>query len=162
MDAMNKAIFLDRDGIINKEIGDYVYKLEEFEINEGVVEALKYWRSKGYKLIIITNQGGIAKGMYSHEDVHLLHQYLHTFLNQEGIHLDAIYYSPHHPDFGNSLSRKPGSLMIEKALARFDLDPKQSVMIGDRPRDIEAAEGAGVRGILVDANTDLRSLVERV
>ncbi|MBI1222631.1 MAG: HAD-IIIA family hydrolase [Bacteroidetes bacterium] len=159
---MNKAIFLDRDGIINKEIGDYVYKLEEFEINEGVVEALKYWRSKGYKLIIITNQGGIAKGMYSHEDVHLLHQYLHTFLNQEGIHLDAIYYSPHHPDFGNSLSRKPGSLMIEKALARFDLDPKQSVMIGDRPRDIEAAEGAGVRGILVDANTDLRSLVERV
>lgn len=162
MSGINKAIFLDRDGIINKEIGDYVYKLEDFEVNDGVVDALKYWRSKGYLLIVITNQGGIAKGLYDHHEVHMLHQYLHTFLNQEGLHLDEIYYSPHHSDFGNSLSRKPGSLMVERALARFDIDPSLSVMIGDRPRDIEAAAGAGVKGMLVEANIDLRTIMEEV
>ena len=146
---MNKAVFLDRDGIINKEIGEYVYRTEDFILNEGVVEALLFWQNSGYKLVVITNQGGIAKGLYSHEDVNALHQDLEGRLNAAGISLDAIYYSPHHPDFGNSLSRKPGSLMIERALARYAIDPALSVMIGDRIRDIEAAAGAGVRGILV-------------
>lgn len=157
---MNKAVFLDRDGIINKEIGDYVYRMEDFLINEGVIEALLFWKNSGYKLVVITNQGGIAKGIYTHEDVNRLHTYLKNTLNEAGVQLDAIYYSPHHSDFSNSLSRKPGSLMIERALARYEIDPTQSVMIGDRIRDIEAAEGAGVRGILVESNTDLSTLVK--
>lgn len=156
---MNKAVFLDRDGIINKEIGAYVYRQNDFILNEGVTEALHFWQDQGYKLIIITNQGGIAKSIYTHEDVRQLHQYLENLLNEAGVKLDAIYYSPHHPDFGNSLSRKPGSLMIERALARYSIDPSRSVMIGDRPRDVEAAEGAGVRGILVESNTDLRTIL---
>lgn len=159
---MNKAVFLDRDGIVNKEIGDYVYRLEDFEINDGLIEALKHWRSLGFKLIVITNQGGIAKGLYGHAEVHRMHDYLNSVLNQEGIHFDEIYYSPHHPDYGNSLGRKPGSLMIERGLARFNIDPAQSFMLGDRPRDIEAAEAVGVKGILVEANTDLRTLFDRV
>lgn len=156
---MNKAIFLDRDGIVNREIGDYVYRMEDFILNEGVIEALLFWKKSGYKLVVITNQGGIAKGLYSHEDVNTLHHYLRNTLNASGIALDAIYYSPHHSDIGNSLSRKPGSLMIERALARYAIDPSASVMIGDRIRDIQAAAGAGVRGILVEANTDLRTIL---
>jgi len=159
---MNRAVFLDRDGIINKEIGDYVYRLEDFEINDGVIDALKHWRSLGFKLIVITNQGGIAKGLYGHAEVHRVHDYLNSALNQEGIHFDEIYYSPHHHDYGNSLSRKPGSLMIERGLARFNIDPSKSFMIGDRPRDIEAAEAVGVKGYLIEANTDLRTLFDRV
>ncbi|HCS19953.1 MAG TPA: hypothetical protein DIW47_05225 [Bacteroidetes bacterium] len=157
---MNKAVFLDRDGIINKEIGAYVYGQNDFILNEGVIEALHFWQSRGYKLIVITNQGGIAKGIYTHADVRKLHHYLENLLMEAGVKLDAIYYSPHHSDFSNSLSRKPGSLMIERALARYHIDPSLSVMIGDRPRDVEAAEGAGVRGILVESNTDLRALLE--
>lgn len=156
---MNKAVFLDRDGIINKEIGDYVYSKVDFIINEGVHEALSFWKKEGYLLIVITNQGGIAKKLYTHETVNELHEILKADLSRSGIVLDAIYYSPHHPETGNSLSRKPGSLMIERALAKFNIDPKQSFMIGDRMRDVEAAEGAGVRGILVEANTDLRTLI---
>ncbi|MHB1276932.1 MAG: D-glycero-alpha-D-manno-heptose-1,7-bisphosphate 7-phosphatase [Bacteroidia bacterium] len=157
---MNKAVFLDRDGIINKEIGAYVYRQKDFILNDGVEEALLFWQSRGYKLIVITNQGGIAKGMYTHDDVRRLHHYLEDLLNKAGVKLDAIYYSPHHSEISNSLSRKPGSLMIERALARYSIDPSQSVMIGDRPRDVEAAEGAGVRGILVDSNIDLRTMLD--
>jgi D-glycero-D-manno-heptose 1,7-bisphosphate phosphatase len=156
---MNKAVFLDRDGIINREIGDYVCRMEDFILNEGVIEALRFWKNSGYKLVVITNQGGIVKGLYSRETLNAMHDYLKTTLKAAGVELDAIYYSPHHPDFGNSLSRKPGSLMIERALARYDIDPALSVMIGDRSRDIQAAAGAGVRGILVESNTDLRTVL---
>ena len=159
---MRRAVFLDRDGILNKEIGDYITRLEDFEVNEGVTEALSYWQNQGFHLIVVTNQGGIAKGLYSHHELDRMHEYLRSVLNQGGVHLDEIYYSPHHPDFGNSLSRKPESLLIEKGLAKFRLDPGASYMIGDRPRDIEAAEKAGVKGILVEANTDLRSLIPLV
>ena len=115
MTARNKAIFLDRDGVINHDPGDYTRSLEEFKILPTVFETLKKLDDAGYLLVLITNQGGIAKGLYSHDDVNEIHTYLREKCIERGFRLTDVYYSPHHPVFGESLSRKPGSLMIEKA-----------------------------------------------
>jgi len=155
---MNKAVFLDRDGVINRDISDYTYRLEDFKILEGVIEAMKIFRDKGYKMIVITNQGGIGKKLYTHKDVHILHDHLIKILAAENIHLDEIYYCPHHPVSSNCLCRKPGSIMIEKALARFEIDPKQSYFIGDMDRDVEAGINAGVTPVKIESNTSLMKI----
>jgi D-glycero-D-manno-heptose 1,7-bisphosphate phosphatase len=156
----NKAVFLDRDGVVNRELGDYILRYEEFEILPELIPFLYEVKQRGYKVIIITNQAGIAKGLYDHKLVDACHSFLIEELAGHGLQLDEIYYCPHHPDFGNCLCRKPKSLLIEKALARFDLDPTASLMIGDKPRDVEAANGAGVRGFLVPPNPTLDQLLE--
>lgn len=154
--ALGKAILLDRDGIINHDPGDYTKSVEEFHILPTVLDALKQWKSAGYKLILITNQGGIAKGRYGHREVSEIHAVLQSACEAVGAPLDDIFYSPHHPDYGASLSRKPGSLMVEKALAKHRLDPDACWMFGDKVRDIECALGAGVRhGVLVEPNAPL-------
>ncbi len=159
---MKKAVFLDRDGVINREAGDYTWRMDDFELLDGVVPALKWFMDKGYDLFIITNQGGIAKGLYTREDVEKLHHHLQELLGKEGIVLKEIYYCPHHPDFGNCLCRKPGSLLIEKAMARFQVDAASSYFIGDRDRDVEAGSRAGVTGILVESNRPLTEVLEQV
>ncbi|MFZ4784822.1 MAG: D-glycero-alpha-D-manno-heptose-1,7-bisphosphate 7-phosphatase [Flavobacteriales bacterium] len=157
---MNKALFLDRDGVINHDPGDYTFSAEEFIILPTVIDALKLAQDKGYKIIIITNQGGIAKGLYTHETVHEIHEKLYRACEEKDIHITAIYYSPDHPEMSNSLSRKPESLMMERAIARYEVDVQQSVMIGDRDRDIECAAKVGVRGIKVPTNADLLDFVK--
>lgn len=159
---MNKALFLDRDGVINHDPDDYTYSLKEFHVLPTVIDALKLAASKGYKIILITNQGGIAKGLYTHETVHEIHDYFRELCKKSAVEITAIYYSPHHPDFGNSLSRKPGSLMVERAIARYDINPAKSVMIGDKQRDIDCAAKAGVPGILVPTNSDLLDYVKEL
>ncbi|MCH1575016.1 MAG: HAD family hydrolase [Flavobacteriales bacterium] len=150
------AILLDRDGVINHDPGDYTKSLAEFRILPTALEAMKAWYSAGFKLIIITNQGGIAKGKYTHEAVAEIHAYLRTEAQSKGAPISDIFYSPHHPDYGQSLSRKPGSLMVERALARHKLDPKRCWMVGDKARDIDCALGAGVpNGILIAPNAPL-------
>jgi D-glycero-D-manno-heptose 1,7-bisphosphate phosphatase len=156
---MNKAVFLDRDGVVNKELGDYILRYEEFEILPELIPFLYEVRKRGFKVIIITNQAGIAKGLYDHALVDACHAFLTEELAGHGLILDEIYYCPHHPDFGECLCRKPKSLLIEKALARFDLDPSQCLMIGDKDRDVEAAEGAGVKGFRVSPNPTLEQLL---
>ena len=142
---MNKCIFLDRDGVLNVDRVDYVYRVEDFIIPEGTIEALQKLKAAGYLLIVITNQSGIAKGIYSREDVWKCHNYLQE---QCGNLLDDIYFSPHHEKFTtNSLTRKPDSLMIEKAMTKYKIDPNTSWMIGDAHRDIHAGKKAGVRTI---------------
>ncbi len=156
---MNKAIFLDRDGIINEEIGDYVMRFEDFKLLPHLSETLKSYQSQGFLIIIITNQGGLAKGLYTVDELNKMHQYFLTEMAKAGVTITSIYYCPHHPDFnGNCLCRKPGSLLVEKALARFDIDPAQSYFIGDRPRDAAAGEKVGVKGILVPSNTLLKDI----
>lgn len=158
---MQKAIFLDRDGIINKEIGRYVSSEADFELNPGVPEFLKEVQSKGYLLIVITNQGGIAKGQYSHETLAAVHAKMQSALPE--ILFTEIYYCPHHPDFGKCLCRKPGSLLVEKALARFTIDPVKSYFIGDKERDIQCATTAGVKqAILLESNTNLMAIVNQI
>ena len=141
-----KCVFLDRDGVLNRERGDYTYTLEDFEVLPGVPEALALLKQNGYLLVVVTNQGGIAKELYTKADVMACHQKLQDAC---GNIIDAIYYAPSHPNYSESLSRKPDSLMLERAIARYNLDPAQSWMVGDSHRDLEAAEKVGLRSIIV-------------
>lgn len=157
---MNRAVFLDRDGVLNHDPGDYTCSLDDFEVLPGVISQLERLHKAGWKLIVITNQGGIAKGRYTAREVQSMHDYLQGLCILEGFRIDDFYFCPHHPDFSACLCRKPGSLMIEKALAKHQLDASLSVMIGDKERDIEAAAGAGVRGILTETNSDLQEIID--
>ncbi|RYU78484.1 D-glycero-alpha-D-manno-heptose-1,7-bisphosphate 7-phosphatase [Hymenobacter persicinus] len=141
-----KAVFLDRDGVLNLEIGDYVWRPADFVVIDGVPAALARLKAAGYRLIVVTNQAGIAKGLYSAADVAACHQKLQDTC---GGLIDAFYFAPGHPSVSETLSRKPGSLLLEKGLARFRLDPAQCWMLGDRARDLEAGARAGVRGLLI-------------
>lgn len=154
---MNKAVFLDRDGVINFERG-FTYRLEDFKILPDVFEMLRKWQDKGYLLVVASNQSGIAKELYKQEDVEMLHEYLLNELRKNKIVISEIYYCVHHPDVSKCICRKPDSLMVEKAAARFNIDVKKSFFIGDKDRDVEAAEKAGVKGILIEANSSLKLL----
>ena len=141
-----KCVFLDRDGVLNRERGEYTYRLDDFEVLPGVPEALHLLKKNGYLLIVVTNQAGIAKELYKKEDVLACHNKLQGSCDSL---IDAIYYAPGHPNFSESLSRKPDSLMLERAIAKYNIDPVNSWMVGDSLRDIEAADRVGVRSILV-------------
>lgn len=143
---MNKAVFLDRDGILNVERGDYVWTLEDFKIVPGIIAALKELKSQGYLLIVVTNQAGIAKGRYTREDMHQCHEY---FQKESGNLIDHFYFAANHPSFSESLLRKPDSLMWEKAIAKFNIDPSQSWMVGDKERDLIPAKKLGIKTIRV-------------
>ena len=159
---MNKAFFLDRDGVLNLDHLPYQHRMEDFEILPDVVPALQKLRDAGFKLIIISNQGGIAKGIYKHSDTHELHDYFSAEMKKHGITLDAYYYCPHHPSVGKCICRKPDSLLLEKAMARFKIDAKQSFFIGDMDRDIEAGKKAGVNTIQMRANSSLLKAIEPI
>jgi D-glycero-D-manno-heptose 1,7-bisphosphate phosphatase len=159
---MNKALFLDRDGVINYDPGDYTTSLDEFILLPDILESLATAFNKGYKIIVITNQGGIAKGLYTHETVETMHKFLRQRCQDHHVEITGIYYSPHHPEFGNSLTRKPESLLLERAVAQHKIDVAKSVMIGDRERDVECARRVGVRGILVSANSSILHLVKEL
>jgi len=144
---MNKCVFLDRDGVLNQEIGNYVYRPGELIIPPGVPQALQRLKGAGYKLVVVTNQAGIAQGLYTRREVLMIYGLIQDACNGA---LDALYFSPYHPRYDSeSLSRKPGSLMLEKATARFGIDPARSWMVGDRRRDLEAARRLDVKGIFI-------------
>jgi len=148
----SKCIFLDRDGVLNEELNDYLFQTEKLIIPEGVVEALQLLKKAGYLLIVITNQAGIAKGLYDADAVYAIHEMMQK---ASGGILDDIYFSPYHPDnSGKSLSRKPDSLMLEKAISKYNIDPDQSWMIGDRSRDMEAGKKVGLRTVHIIHETE--------
>lgn len=158
---MNKAVFLDRDGVLNKELGDYVCKFDDFCILEHNFPALKELQKRGYLLIVITNQGGLAKGWYSTETLEQMHGHLRKAYADQGITITEAYYCKHHPQYnGNCLCRKPGSLMLEKAIARFQIDASKSYFIGDRERDVIAGEAAGVTGILIESDQPIGEVLD--
>jgi D-glycero-D-manno-heptose 1,7-bisphosphate phosphatase len=156
---MRKAVFLDRDGIINTELGDYIMNFGEFEIHPPLIPFLKEVKKRGYLTIVITNQGGIAKKLYGHDLVEQCHQYLQQVLTADDLAFDAIYYCPHHPQSGACLCRKPAGLLIEKAIASFQLEKSQCLMIGDKQRDVDAAHAAGISGYLLPPNPDVELLL---
>lgn len=145
---MRKAIFLDRDGVINKDLG-YVYKIKDFIFFEGVFEALKIFKKMGYLIIIVTNQSGIARGYFSAlEYQSLTKEYLKVLLDN-GIEISACYHCPHHPDFSeipynNCDCRKPKKGMFTRAIKEFNLDVINSIAIGDKIRDLKPAHDLGV------------------
>ena len=155
---LRAAVFLDRDGVINHDPGDYTTCIQEFTILPGVIDTLKKWTGLGYCIIVITNQGGIARQRYTYADFEEINDYMTDKFKQAGIDFIETYFCPHHDAISHCLCRKPHSGMIEKAIHRHGIDPKKSVMIGDKYRDIEAGEGAGVRGIKIDVNQNLASI----
>ncbi len=160
---MRKAIFLDRDGVINNEESNYyIFRTEDFFLNQGIVEALKQLQDRGYIFIVITNQGGISKSFYTHEDVRRVHEKMICLLYRHQIKLEEVYYCPHHSDNENCLCRKPKALSIEKGLARFNIDPGKSWFIGDRDTDMEAAITAGLKTIKVAPNQDMSVLPDLI
>lgn len=160
---MNRAVFIDRDGVINNDEGCYyVYEPSDFKLNDGIIENICALKMAGFIVIIISNQGGIAKGLYKKEDTELLHNMLKERIKVLGCQIDEIYYCPHHPDIENCLCRKPDSLLIEKAIARFNIDSNQSFFIGDSSRDIEAAEKVGIKGIQVYKNSNIKTICKNI
>lgn len=152
---MNKAILLDRDGVVNIERGDYTYNIDDFEFVDGIIESMKLFQNAGFLLIIITNQGGINKKIYTLSEMELLHNYMIKKLEENKVNLAEIYVCPHHSDIEKCICRKPDSLLIEKAIYNFNIDVKKSFFIGDRKTDIEAAMKTGVKGILVEENQNI-------
>jgi D-glycero-D-manno-heptose 1,7-bisphosphate phosphatase len=159
---MNKAVFLDRDGVINHDPGDYTKSWAEFQFNDGLFDSLTAFQNAGYLLVIITNQGGIAKGLYTQADYEELTANMLQAFKDEGIHISGVYHSPHHEVTGKSLTRKPGSLLIERAVYRHNIEPKHSYMIGDKERDIFAGEQVGLEGILIPVNSSLLEIEQKI
>ncbi len=157
---MRKALFLDRDGVINIDHG-YVSRVEDFEFVPGVLTFIKTAQEKGYLPIVVTNQSGIGRGYYDEADFWRLSGYMIERMQEEGIKMDKeqIFFCPHRPDEGcNCRKPKPGMLLSAKA--RFDIDMAQSVMIGDKESDMEAAKQAGVgRTVLVEKNKPIERKV---
>src|SRR6478736_10374200 len=116
---MNACVFLDRDGVINKDNPNYTFRVEEFMILPHVIDGLRHLKEKGYRLVVVTNQSGIAQGLYTRQQMEECHRY---FQQQCGNLIDHFYFSPDHPSVSASLSRKPGTLMFEKAIAKFNID----------------------------------------
>lgn len=158
--AMKAAVFLDRDGVINIDHG-YVSKIDDFKFIEGSIEAMQILKGKGYLLVVVTNQSGIARGYYSEEDFHNLTEWMDWSLADKGIDLDGIYYCPHHADKGignykvECDCRKPNSGMFESAIADLAIDPNMSFLVGDKLSDIKAGIKAGLKGnYLVNSGND--------
>lgn len=149
---MTKALFLDRDGVVNFERGDYTYRIEDFKINSGLFDLLLHFQSAGFLIIIISNQGGISKGIYTKKDVEILHQEFLKKCFANKITITDFFYCPHYPEIENCLCRKPKSLMLEKAIAKYNINVNDSLMLGDSERDIKCAESVGIKGILIKSN----------
>ena len=141
----NKALFLDRDGVINKEV-NYLFKIEDFEFIDGIFDLCRHYQEKGYLIIVVTNQSGIARGYYSEKDFEILTSWMNNEFEHEGIDLHKVYYCPHHPDIsGECECRKPDIGMFKEAEEEFGVDLVNSIMVGDNERDIEAAIKAGLQ-----------------
>ncbi len=139
------ALFLDRDGVINIE-KNYLHKKEDVEFIEGIFELCRYYQGRGYLIVIVTNQSGIARGYYSERDFANLTFWMIETFAKEGVEIAQVYHCPHHPDIsGECDCRKPHPGMLLKAAKELHIDLENSVLIGDSERDIEAALSAGLQ-----------------
>lgn len=152
--GMNKAVFLDRDGTVNEEVG-YLTDLSKLRLIPGSGAAIRRLNQAGFKVVLVTNQSGVARGYFPESLVHEAHRLLESLLMPDGARLDAVYYCPHHPKAGNSHytrdcdCRKPRTGLIEQAVRDLNIDVRHSYMIGDKWSDVELAHRARVRAILV-------------
>ena len=141
------AVFLDRDGTVARDV-NYCRRVEDFHILSTVPEAINLLNEKGFKVVIITNQSGIARGYFNEETLAEIHRKLEDELARHGAHIDAIYYCPHHPDEGCGC-RKPGTALFHRAAGELDIEFGNSYMVGDTQMDIDAGRKSGCRTVLV-------------
>ena len=166
-----KAIFLDRDGTINKYVG-FLRSIDEFALIDGVAEAIRKINESGYLAIVVTNQPVIARGEVSFEELEGIHNKMETLLGEKGAYLDAIYYCPHHPHKGYEGEcpelkiecdcRKPKPGMLFKAAEDFNIDLSQSWMIGDGENDVKAGINAGCKTVFLNDNDENYGQTETV
>lgn len=150
---MNKAVFFDRDGVVNIDTG-YVYRIKDFIYTEGIFSLLQFCKNKGYLLILVTNQSGISRGLYNHDDFDKLSNFIQNDLLQKiGCCFDKIYHCPHAVE-SNCKCRKPKSGMIDLATLEFDINPNTSYIIGDKESDIEAGINGNI-GTKILFNKDI-------
>ena len=150
-DSTRPAVFLDRDGTINAEKG-YVYRPSDWEWLPGSVEAIARFNRMGFLVVVVTNQAGIARGLFRETDVRRLHDTVNRMLAARGSRIDAYYICPHHPDFGkvrHCPCRKPSPGLLFRAQRELGIDLRRSYLIGDKASDIAAGRAAGVTSILV-------------
>ena len=144
------VLFLDRDGVINIDVG-YLSNPAQLEFIPGAIEAMQEAQQRGYDIIVVTNQSGVARGYYTEDDVQALHAEMSRRLEAEGVHILAYYYCPHHPEgtveaYKRACDcRKPNPGMLTKAIEEWNVDVDGSFLVGDKPSDIEAAESIGMR-----------------
>lgn len=166
MDSKKKALFLDRDGVINVDTG-YAFKQEQIIFIDGIFEFCRLAKSLGYYLIIITNQSGIGRGLYSKSDFTVLMSWMKKIFKEENCEIHDVYFCPYHPHEGKgkykrkSSWRKPGPGMIKAAAKQHNIDVMNSVIIGDSYTDIEAGLGAGVKWRLILTNGGAGPLLDK-
>lgn len=168
---MKKAFFLDRDGVICRQVKDLTV-LEQFELIEGVGEAVRKINNAGYLAIVITNQPIVAKGFLTEETLKEIHEKMKRLIAEKGGKIDAVYYCPHHPEKGfegerkelkfNCECRKPKPGMLLRAAEEHGIDLRKSWMIGDTEKDMQAGKAAGVKTMLVDDRKGLLEAVESI
>jgi D-glycero-D-manno-heptose 1,7-bisphosphate phosphatase len=157
--AVKRALFLDRDGVVNVEVG-YLHRAEEVRFVDGIFSLCRTAVRLGYRLIVVTNQAGIARGYYSEADFHALMEFMRGEFRAEGVELDAVYYCPFHPEHGvgeykrEHEDRKPGTGMLLRGARDFDVQLSESVMVGDRCSDVIAANAAGLRQAFLVSGTE--------
>lgn len=158
---MHKAVFLDRDGVLNRDT-DFPYKIEDCEILNGALEATKRLTEAGYKLFIVTNQSGIGRDIFTENNMREFNDYLVSEIEKAGGKIEKVYFCPHKPDDGCNC-RKPNPHFVLEAQKEFDIDLSKSYFVGDRDTDIECGKNAGVKeSILVDENKGLLWAVENI
>jgi D-glycero-D-manno-heptose 1,7-bisphosphate phosphatase len=154
-----RALFLDRDGVVNEEVG-YLHRAEEVRFVDGIFSLCRTAAGLGYRLIVVTNQAGIARGYYSEKDFEALMEFMGVELRAEGVELDAVYYCPFHPEHGvgkykqEHEDRKPGTGMLRRGAREFGLELSESVLVGDRCSDVGAANAAGLRQAFLISGTE--------
>ena len=159
MNETTPALFLDRDGVINEEV-DYLWKPEDVRFVSGIHSLCRRAQSLGYKLIVVTNQAGIGRGLYTEVDFHTIMGWMKDALAREEVHLDGVYFCPYHPTHGlgefrrEHEDRKPAPGMLLRAAEDHSLDLAASILVGDRCTDIAAAEAAGLRQAFLLAGTE--------
>jgi D-glycero-D-manno-heptose 1,7-bisphosphate phosphatase len=155
-----RALFLDRDGVVNEEVG-YLHRADEVRFVDGIFSLCRTAAELGYRLIVVTNQAGIARGYYSEADFESLMEFMRGELRSEGVELDAVYYCPFHPEHGvgkyrqEHEDRKPGMGMLRRGAREFGVDLSESVMVGDRCSDVGAANAAGLRHMFLISGTEV-------
>ena len=154
-----KTIFLDRDGVINEEKKDYVKNLKEFKIIDGSLQAIKLLKKNNFRVVIITNQSAINRGLLSIEKLNEIHDFLKSKLLDLDTTLDGIYFCPHTPN-QNCMCRKPKPGLLQQAISELDINVKDSLMIGDSQTDIDAANKIGCKSILLNKNQNLLKVVK--
>ena len=157
---INKACFLDRDGVLNEDIG-YLHKSEDFKWIDGAVEAIKLLKKNNFLVIVITNQSGISRGYFDSKDVTNLHEWMNKILKKEDIQINDFFFSGDLPNNNPESRRKPSPKMINEAVEKYNLDKTRCFMIGDKLTDLEAAKNAQIKGFLFN-KSNLKNFIEKI